>query len=707
MQPVSKEPAVSTQRPANRLAREISPYLLQHAYNPVDWYPWCDEAFARARAEQKPIFLSIGYATCHWCHVMERESFEDPDVAEFLNRHFISVKVDREERPDLDRIYMAFVQATTGEGGWPLTVFLTPQGEPFFGGTYFPPRPRHGRPAFLTLLQRVAELWQSRRSELYQAAAELRRQLASSLTLESVAAGLPSPVLLRRAAEHILSHYDPEHGGFGGPPKFPQPLVGLFLLAIGSRMELAEGVAQVLHTCDQMAAGGIHDHLGGGFARYAVDERWLIPHFEKMLYDQALLLHLYLEAFLISKQPRYAAVARDIAHYVLRDLTLPEGGFASGEDADSEGREGRFYCWTPDELRRVLTPDEFRVAARYFGVTEAGNFVDHSDPQPLPGLNVLSIRDPSVLQEAAASVLLASAIRKLQDTRARRVRPARDDKVLTSWNGLMLGALVRAGVVLDEPGYFEAALRNAVFLRSHLWIGPPAGASGPCLPLGRLRHEWRAGRVRPERFLEDYAFLLDGVLWVYEATLESTWLEFAQELADEMIRDFFDSEEGGFYLTPPEAADVLIRTKSETDGAEPAGNSLAVQSLLRLAGITERLEYRDIAERTLRAFAGNLSRMPAAYCAMLRACGWAVWPVTRVWIHGAPEAPRTRLLLRAAHAGFNPFRVVCASSARTLHSEQTMQASDDVYAVVCRHETCLPPVRDPDALSALVCQERP
>ncbi|MGA4645089.1 thioredoxin domain-containing protein [Limisphaera sp. 4302-co] len=689
-------------RPANRLAGALSPYLLQHAHNPVDWYPWCGEAFARARAEDKPVFLSIGYATCHWCHVMERESFEDPRVAEFLNAHFVSIKVDREERPDLDRYYMAFVQATAGEGGWPLSVFLTPEGEPFFGGTYFPPEPRHGRPSFMMVLRRVAELWRQRRGEICRAAADLRRQLVAALDLESGPAGLPGPALLRRAAERILEHSDPVHGGFGGAPKFPQPVVGLFLLAVASRVELPGAVEQVLLTCDRMAAGGIHDQLGGGFARYSVDERWLVPHFEKMLYDQAQLAHLYLEAYLTGGQPRHAAVVRDILEYVLRDLRLPEGGFASGEDADSEGQEGRFYCWTDSELREVLTPEEYAVAARYFGVTREGNFVDHSHPDPVRGLNVLSVADPEVLNDANARVRLATAVQKMREARARRPRPARDDKVLASWNGLMLGALARAGAVLGEPRYVEAARQNLAFLQSHLWEAGSAGQEGHGGGGGRLWHEWRAGRTMRVRFLEDYAFLLDGLLWLYEATLAPEVLAFARELAGGLLRDFYDKEGGGFWMTPSDGGESWVRLKRDSDGAEPGGNSLAVQGMLRLAAVTGRAEYEEAALRTIRAFAGEWSRVPTAYCAMLRAAGFAVWPVTRVWIRGSHASSEVRALLGASHAVYDPFRVILGSEGPVSVPAGAGVGGEGACAVVCRRETCLPPVKDPEGLRRLL-----
>src|SRR5271170_480649 len=379
----------------NRLAQEKSPYLLQHAHNPVDWFAWNDEAFAKARAENKPIFLSIGYSTCHWCHVMERESFEDGKIGKFLNEHFVSIKVDREERPDVDKIYMTFVQATTGSGGWPMNVFLTPELKPFYGGTYFPPDARHGRPSFLQLLQHIVRLWRERQKEILVSAGDIHARLESAM--ETVAEkSTPDESVLKNASDFFKKMYDPQHGGFGGAPKFPQPSTPQLLLRCARRFHDAEVAQMVLHTCERMAAGGIHDQLGGGFARYSVDAEWLVPHFEKMLYDNAQLAQLYLDAFLVSGETRHADSARDILDYVLRDMTHPEGGFYSAEDADSEGHEGKFYCWTHEELSKLLTVDEFNVAAKYFGITAAGNFVDHSHPQPLAGQNVLSVVNPNV-----------------------------------------------------------------------------------------------------------------------------------------------------------------------------------------------------------------------------------------------------------------------------------------------------------------------
>jgi uncharacterized protein YyaL (SSP411 family) len=447
-----------TAKHTNRLLREKSPYLLQHAHNPVDWFAWSSEAFEKARAENKPILLSIGYSTCHWCHVMERESFEDEKIGKYLNEHFVSIKVDREERPDVDKIYMTFVQSTTGSGGWPLNVFLTPDLKPFFGGTYFPPDARYGRPSFLQLLQQISMLWQERKNEIAASADEIHARLEGAIANASETNSYLNADVLKYAVEFFKKIYDTQNGGFGGAPKFPQPSIPSLVLRAAKRFGDDEAAKMVLKTCDKMAAGGIHDQLGGGFARYAVDAEWLVPHFEKMLYDNAQLVQLYLDAFLVSGDACHADTVRDILDYVLRDMTYPGGGFFSAEDADSEGHEGKFYCWTKDELSKLLTVDEFNVAAKYFGVTAEGNFTDHSHPQPLAGQNVLSVVNPNVPAEDLP--LLASAKTKMSEVRAKRIRPHLDDKILASWNGLMLGAFARASAVLNDAKYRAAAEKN-------------------------------------------------------------------------------------------------------------------------------------------------------------------------------------------------------------------------------------------------------
>jgi hypothetical protein len=666
----------------NRLAQEKSPYLLQHAHNPVAWFAWNDEAFAKARTEDKPVFLSIGYSTCHWCHVMERESFEDNKIGAYLNEHFVSIKVDREERPDVDKIYMTFVQSTTGGGGWPLNVFLTPELKPFFGGTYFPPDARHGRPSFLQLLQQIAELWRERKIEIVASADELHARLELITTRDAKENSPLTPETLRRAAEMFKEAYDAVNGGFGGAPKFPQPSIPLLLLRAAKRFGDNEAAKMVLHTCDRMNAGGIHDQLGGGFARYAVDGEWLVPHFEKMLYDNAQLAQLYLDAFLISGDTRHAEVVRDILDYVLRDMTHPGGGFLSAEDADSEGQEGKFYCWTHDELSKLLSPEEFIVAANYFGITKAGNFVDHSHPNPLPGLNVLSIVKPQVAD--ADLPLLNAAKNKMLAVRAIRVRPHLDDKILASWNGLMLGAFARASVVLGEKKYRAAAEKNLQFSREKLWDEKSK----------TLFHRWRDGDRDRVQLLEGYAFLLDGVIQLYEATLEPKHLDFAIELAEAMIAKFYDPANGGFWQSPASTTDLILRVKDDYDGAEPSGNSVATLALLKLAAITGREEFRQPAEATLQLFAHRLENQPAGLAFMLHALDFWLDEPRRVVIAGDTNSLNFHELRRAAHSVYQPNKIVFGNAGAVEPFAKALAAKSAATAYVCTGTACQPPTED-------------
>jgi len=692
----TNSPAAGAERPSNRLAREKSPYLLQHAHNPVDWFPWGPEAFARARAEQKPIFLSIGYSTCHWCHVMERESFEDASVGRYLNEHFVSIKLDREERPDVDKIYMTFVQSTTGGGGWPLNVFLTPELQPFYGGTYFPPESKYGRPSFRQLLERIVELWATRRQDLVDSARDITERLRGLSAHDPDNAFPAGERELRGAGQTFLTEYDPVHGGFGAAPKFPRPSQPLFLLRYGTRFQDPQAVRAVLHTADAMAAGGMNDQLGGGFARYSVDERWLVPHFEKMLYDQAQLTALYLEAFQAGGQESHDAAARGILRYVLRDMTHPEGGFFSAEDADSEGKEGKFYCWTLAEFKDLLTPEELAVAARHFGVTEKGNFLDHSDPHPLPGQNVLSIADPKVTDSEPA--LLASARVKLLAARARRVRPHLDDKILTSWNGMMLGAFARAGVILGEPDFTAAARRNLAFLQGRMW--DPA--------TGTLHSRWRDGHRDDVQLLDAYANLLAGVTDLYEATLDPSVLQFAVELADAMIRRFHDPKAGGFWQTADNAPDLLMRSKDDYDGAEPSGNSVAALALLRLAAICDRKDWRQAAERTLRLFAQRLHQVPHAVPHLLLALDFALQEPRRLVLVGDPASGGTATLLQAAHGVFQPCKVVLGHRGPVDPFARGLPVHEDsTRAFCCTGTACQPPTQNPDVVRRFLSEPTP
>jgi hypothetical protein len=737
----------------NRLAREQSPYLLQHAHNPVDWFAWGDEAFEKARIENRPIFLSIGYSTCHWCHVMERESFEDEKIAVFLNPRFVSIKVDREERPDVDKIYMTFVQAATGSGGWPLNVFLTPELKPFFGGTYFPPDNRQGRPGFLQLLRQIHEAWQTRRGEIAGSAADIHARLEVATANATAGNLILTADTLRNAAGMFKSAYDPRHGGFGGGPKFPQPSLPSLLLRCAKRFQDDEAARMVLHTCDRMAAGGIHDQLGGGFARYSVDTGWLVPHFEKMLYDQAQLVQLYLDAHLVSegrvirapdspsgksiglaelappKETDYAATARDILDYVLRDMTHPDGGFYSAEDADSEGHEGKFYCWTHEELSKLLSPEEFNVAAHYFGITKEGNFIDHSHPQPLIGQNVLSVVHPlppvygrsgdsaerrqlsskgsaALCRDAATtmddSALLASAKMKMLAARSRRGRPHLDDKILASWNGLMLGAMARAYAILGDEKYRTAAEKNLAFIQGKLWqrrtgVAPVSDFNSEKFETGAtpvLHHRWRDGERDSVQLLEGYAFLLSGVIDLYEATLEPKHFDFAIALAEAMIVKFYDPENGGFWQSAADAKDLILRVKDDHDGAEPSGNSVATLALLKLAAITGREDFREPAEATLRLFAHRLQNFPQAMPFMLHALDFSLEEPRRVVIAGNSDSKLFRELLRAAHSVYQPDKIVLGNVGAVEEFARSLPVKNEAMVYLCTGQSCQPPTSD-------------
>jgi len=678
-------------RRANRLAVEQSPYLLQHRYNPVDWYPWGEEAFARAARENRPIFLSIGYSTCHWCHVMERESFEDERIADFLNAHFVCIKVDREERPDVDKIYMGFLQATSRSGGWPLSAFLTPDRRPFFAGTYWPPEPRHGRPSFLQVIDQIADTWRDHREDVLASAAEIHARLAELTAREHADGPALTEASLAAVLPALKEDYDNAHGGFGGAPKFPLPTHPSLLLRLGLREGDVEAVRMVLDTCTKMAEGGIHDQVGGGFARYAVDAAWKVPHFEKMLYDNALLLELYLDCHLVGGDPRHADVVRDIVGYVLRDMTQAEGFFLSAEDADSEGKEGKFYCWTREELLRVLEPDEFALAERVYAITAAGNFVDHSDPDPLRGLNVLAVASPPRdAQEAAALEKLRA---KLFRARATRVRPHRDDKVLAAWNGLMLAALARAAASFEQPAWRAAAIANHAFVRERLWDGDT----------GVLHARWRNGERDATPLCVAYAGVLYGLVELYQATLDPTQLDFAIAIADALIARFFDAEHGGFWQSAADAADLILRVKDDHDGAEPSGNSLATLALAKLAAITDRSDYAAAAERTLALFAGQMMQMPRAMSCLWQAAAFTLTPTLRVVVAGDPEAADTQALLAAVHDVYRPFSVVLGTRGSVESFARTLQPIDGrATAYLCTGAACQPPTQDAETLKQML-----
>jgi hypothetical protein len=592
-----EEAPVST----NRLAQETSPYLLQHAHNPVDWYPWGEEAFARARAEDRPIFLSVGYSTCHWCHVMERESFEDPEVAAVLNRHFVAIKVDREELPDVDDLYMTAVQLMTGHGGWPMSAWLTPDRKPFFGGTYYP------KPQFLTLLERIAAAWREERDALVAQADRVTLAVASLRGTAASARALTDEPL-RQAVAAAGSRFDERRGGFGGAPKFPNETNLLLLLGRYERAGDAEALRMAALTLRRMARGGIYDHVGGGFHRYSTDADWLVPHFEKMLYNQAWLGRAYLEAWRLTGEPLFLSTLRETLAYVQRDMASPEGAFYTAEDADSEGEEGRFYVWTPAQIRSALPGEgEADLFAAYYGVTEPGNFehgrsILHVD-QPLDEFARGRGADPEALRRG-----LDEMRARLLAVRAGRERPLRDDKVLCGWNGMMIATFARAGAYLEDPSYVRAAERAADFVWAKLRDGS-----------GRLLRVYRAGRARVPAYQEDYAYLIDGLLEIHAAAGGAGRLAQARQLADEMIARFWDEEGGGFYATGGDHDRLLSRAKDSYDGAVPSGNAVAVHDLVRLARYTGEAGYREKAERTLGAFAEAVSASPLAYTYLLLA----------------------------------------------------------------------------------------
>lgn len=670
--------------PPNRLAKEKSPYLLQHAHNPVDWFPWGPEAFDAARQANKPILLSIGYSTCHWCHVMERESFTDPIIGAFLSKHFVSVKLDREERPDVDKIYMTAAQAMSLGGGWPLNVFLTPDLHPFYAGTYFPPRPLQGRPSFLQVLEHIASAWEKNMGQMKADAAGITAQLKHYITLEPDPALVLSKSILDRAAELFKKEYDPVNGGFGGAPKFPRPSQPAFLLAHAVHNGDPEGIDMVAKTCAAMRRGGIYDHLGGGFARYSVDSKWLVPHFEKMLYDNAQLIHLFLDVHLVTRHPDPLAVASETANYVLRDMTSPEGGFYSAEDADSEGKEGKFYCWTMAELRSILAPGEADILVRHFGVTEGGNFLDHSDPDPLPGQNVLSIVESNFSETERQS--LAAGVAKLRSHRATRVRPHRDDKILASWNGMMLGALARMAAVTGSDIFLQAALRNARFIQAQLWDAASA----------TLHNRWREGERDHAQLLEAYANVAEGLVDLYQATLDPEWLALSVDIANAMLIRFHDADEGGFWQSDGADPALILRIKDDYDGAEPSGNSVAAMACLKLARVTGDSRFDSAASKTLRLLADRLQGVPQAVPQLLRVLDFHLADPVRVVIPTTNRDLRASQI-RAAHNAYNPSRVVLGAVGPVANAAGFAAAHPD-QVQICQGTVCLPPTSDPKSI---------
>jgi hypothetical protein len=698
---------------ANRLINEPSPYLQQHAHNPVDWYPWGDEAFARARAEDRPIFLSIGYSTCHWCHVMAHESFEDQEVAGLINRAFVPVKVDREERPDVDQSYMTVCQLLTGSGGWPLTIIATPEGKPFFAGTYIPKTSRFGRSGLLDLIPRIAALWKDRRDQ----AEDYAERVTDALRQASAGPGGQSPAetgpaqdapapaggtipgreLLDEAYDELRRTFDREHGGFGQRPKFPTPHHLTFLLRYWLRSGQRDALEMVETTLRAMRRGGMYDHLGHGFHRYSTDARWRLPHFEKMLYDQAMLVTAYAECFQATGEGEYRRTAEEVISYVRRVLTSVQGGFFSAEDADSEGEEGKFYVWETGEIRAVLGPDRAPAFLAAYGVKPSGNFGEEATGGR-DGRNVLHLAtgaDPRAFERERGELFAH---------RERRARPSKDDKILTDWNGLMIAALGRAAQAFGEPAHARLAAGAAGFILKEM-----AGGDG------RLLHRHRGGKTGIRGFLDDYALLVWGLLELYESTFQPQWLREAIWLTRTMVEQFEDRAEGAFFFTAADAQPVVARNKELQDGAVPSGNSVAILNLLRIARMTGDVSLEETAARALRAAERRAARAPSAFTHLLGAVDFAIGPAREVVVVGAAGGSDTREMLAAVVRPFRPNKAVLRREPGPAGAEIVQLApfteplvalGGKATAYVCRGFTCAVPTTDP-GVAAEMLQDRP
>ena len=676
----------------NRLIHETSPYLLQHAHNPVDWYAWGAEARAAARAADKPIFLSVGYSACHWCHVMERESFEQPATAALMNELFINIKVDREERPDLDAIYMEAVQAMTGQGGWPMSVFLTPDGRPFYGGTYYPPQPRYGMPSFPQVLQAVAEAYQTRRDQIEDQAGRLTDMLRRTAGLTDHAADLGAETLTE-AVGHLQQHFDNEHGGFSTQPKFPQPMTLDFAITQYLRTDDLDALYMAELTLEQMALGGLYDQLGGGFHRYSVDSVWLVPHFEKMLYDNAQLLRTYLHAWQVTGKPLYRRVVEETVDYVLREMTAPDGGFYSTQDADSEGEEGKFFVWTPDEVKQALGPRAAGVFAAYYGMSDRGNF---------EGKNILyvarsleSVAEASNLLPAEAQLILSDARAQLFARREQRVKPARDEKILVEWNGLMIHALAECGVVLGRADALKAATAAASFILSRMSQSD-----------GKLYRSYKDGRARFDACLEDYAAFARSLVALYEATFDLRWLAEASRLTKLLLAQFLDAAGGGFYQTGVEHETLVARRKDYIDNAVPSGNALAAELLIRLAVLVGNDDYRREATRIVLTMKAGMARQPMGFGRLLCSLDALLAPSREVAIVGDPDDPATQALLAAVRRRHLPNTVLALlkpgeESVLPLLQGRTL-VNGKPAAYVCEHYACKLPVTSAEELITLI-----
>jgi uncharacterized protein YyaL (SSP411 family) len=671
----------------NHLIHETSPYLLQHAHNPVEWYPWGEEAFGKARRENKPILLSIGYSACHWCHVMAHESFEDDDIAQLMNENFVNIKVDREERPDLDQIYMNAVQMMTHHGGWPMTVFLTPDGVPFYGGTYYPPQDRYNMPGFPRVLIGVAEAYRDRRDDILETGTSLVNEL-QRLSARSGSEGPLENELLDAAYAGIIRNYDSVNGGFGGAPKFPPAMTLEFLLRTHARTGNREALEIVSYTLEKMANGGIYDQLGGGFHRYSTDARWLVPHFEKMLYDNALLSRIYLHYFQVSQAPAARETATGILDYVLREMTDPAGGFYSTQDADSEGIEGKFFVWDLNEIRATLGERDASLFSAYYNITESGNFEGKNIPNVTRSFEEVASASGVTVAELQAS--LNESRRKLFELRETRLKPDRDEKVLTAWNGLMLASFAEAGVILKRPDYTAAARRNAEFLLSQLKRD------------GMLLRTWKDGVAKFNAYLEDYAFLIDGLVTLFETTGEFRWLNEGRALTDRMIDEFWDTDNGGFFFTGKNHENLIVRSKDYFDNATPSGNSVAANVLLRLATLTNNENYRNLAVAVLNEISDSARRYPSGFGYALSAADFLLGTPKEVAIVGN-SAVEIEPLLKEVWRQYLPNKVVAPSyepgeTLPLLENRGLLNGLPTAY--VCVHYACQQPVNEVSALAA-------
>jgi hypothetical protein len=683
----------------NRLIQETSPYLLQHAHNPVDWYPWGPEALERARVENKPILLSVGYSACHWCHVMEHESFENTDIANLMNEHFVSIKVDREERPDLDHIYQSVVQILSGQGGWPLTMFLTPAQEPFYGGTYFPPEDRYGRPGFPRVLRAVVDAYHNRQVEVGKSVEQIREALQKLASVETSPGSL-TPEILENAARVLANHVDMVHGGFGTQPKFPNPSNLEYLLRFWQATGNENFLNMVRLSLQKMACGGIYDQLGGGFHRYSVDSHWLVPHFEKMLYDNAQLIPLYLSLYQITGEPFYARVARETVAYVKREMLQPGGGFYATQDADSDGEEGKFFVWTKAQVDALLG-DEARLFNRYYDITETGNW-EHGHNIPHLTISLEQLAKMFQQEPAAVASRIEAAKNTLFGVREERPKPFRDEKILTAWNALMVSGMLQAYTVLGDQEALQSARDTLAFLRHQMWHN------------GRLLSVYKDGQAKLNGYLDDYAFLANALLDAFEATLEDVFLTQAEELTTVMLEEFWDDNQGGFYFTGNGHETLISRTKSAFDQAIPAGMAMATRILLRLYHYTGRANYEQCAERVLHLYKRQLEQQPFGLGSLLSALDFYLRKPREIVLVGHPHAPDTQALFQTIQRHFVPNKILlCLEPQRLEESRQKLPLLRDVLAgktqidgkatvYVCHNFTCSLPVTEPTALSALL-----